>query len=64
MKDSVQLHLAMTEIAQSFRAHPVVAVPGPHESVETTVAKICTQTDSDTTYFDLETTLIAVGSKA
>ncbi len=54
MKDPVPRHLAMTEIAQSFRAHPVVAVVGPRQCGKTTLAKIFTQTDSETTYFDLE----------
>lgn len=54
MKDPVPRHLAMTEIAQSFRAHPVVAVVGPRQCGKTTLAKIFTQTDSETAYFDLE----------
>ncbi len=54
MKGPVPRHLAMTEIAQSFRAHPVVAVVGPRQCGKTTLAKIFTQTDSETTYFDLE----------
>ena len=44
----------MTEIAQSFRAHPVVAVVGPRQCGKTTLAKILMQTDSEATYFDLE----------